>query len=429
MPSSAVRVCLVGAGGHGRLHLRALRVLQAEGVARLAAVVDPTRGRHAVLQRRLAAEGVQWFEDWETYLRRSGAPRAVIVSAPIHLHFDYARRALECGAHVYLEKPPVPVLSQMEALLAAERAAGGARVQVGFSFPFSPQMRMLGHWLRSGRLGPVESYRIAACWPRDDAYYGRCDWAGALWRGGLPVVDGPVTNAMAHRIHDVLWLEAQAGGRPVLPLRLRAELYRARPIASYDTGALHCEFPSGATLSFVFTHACGGEDTRMDVATAGGVVRFRGIDMAMRAPLAADVVHMEEPSHHEALRSFFRAASAGTPPEMGLRDCLGYVRTTNAMLLSSRRIHPIGAEHVTPQGPAGNAIYRIADIEELARACFRGGRTFAEAGAPWGVPGVGVAPGEITAEGVDRLLLDWAADSPARLEDDALSVAGEDSHP
>lgn len=51
-------------------------------------------------------------------------PDAVYVAVPNHLHYRYARQALEAGLSVILEKPTVPRLRELEALYALADAKG-----------------------------------------------------------------------------------------------------------------------------------------------------------------------------------------------------------------------------------------------------------------------------------------------------------------
>lgn len=48
-------------------------------------------------------------------------PIVLSLAVPIPLHLEYAIKAHECGTYVYLEKPPVPLLSKMERLVEMER--------------------------------------------------------------------------------------------------------------------------------------------------------------------------------------------------------------------------------------------------------------------------------------------------------------------
>ncbi|MFS2032363.1 Gfo/Idh/MocA family oxidoreductase, partial [Curtobacterium sp. CT11-45] len=61
----------------------------------------------------------------------TGPVDVVVVAAPIAAHLPLALAALESGADVLLEKPPVTTRADLATLLDAERRSGRV-VQVGF---------------------------------------------------------------------------------------------------------------------------------------------------------------------------------------------------------------------------------------------------------------------------------------------------------
>ena len=53
---------------------------------------------------------------------------AVAIATPVTTHFDLARRAIESGRHVWLEKPMTETVAQAEALIAQKSAQRLARL-------------------------------------------------------------------------------------------------------------------------------------------------------------------------------------------------------------------------------------------------------------------------------------------------------------
>ena len=184
MTRTKLTVALVGVGGYGQTHLQTLRALEKEALFELTDVVEPAPERVADCVKQLAAAGVRCHRTWEELEAVPNFPDCVLLALPIPLHFEYARRAYERGAWVYLEKPPVPLLSQLDNLIVLEGAQ--PRIQVGFQFFHSRQMETLQRWIAEGRLGTITRYRLAVCRPRSDAYYGRASWAGRLVCKGFP---------------------------------------------------------------------------------------------------------------------------------------------------------------------------------------------------------------------------------------------------
>lgn len=123
----AVQRCLfVGLGGIGQRHLRNLRALRGPAVDVHAYRV---RGERRVVTDTLevaAGEdleskyGVEAHGDLDAALGKR--PDVVFVTNPSSLHVDVARRALDAGAHVLVEKPLSHSLEGVRGLLEASRA-------------------------------------------------------------------------------------------------------------------------------------------------------------------------------------------------------------------------------------------------------------------------------------------------------------------
>lgn len=79
---------------------------------------------------------------------------AVAIATPASLHAEHARRALEAGKHVFVEKPLAMRVSEGQFLsdMARER---GRVLMVGHVLRYHPVVRKLLEEVRSGRLGTV----------------------------------------------------------------------------------------------------------------------------------------------------------------------------------------------------------------------------------------------------------------------------------
>lgn len=116
-----ISITLVGASGFGVNHLRKIELMEMEGGARLLNVVEPFLDRIPELSEMLREKKVSVYQSWEDLMVKSDVADCIILAVPIPLHLEYAIKAYECGAYVYLEKPPVPLWSQMERLVEMER--------------------------------------------------------------------------------------------------------------------------------------------------------------------------------------------------------------------------------------------------------------------------------------------------------------------
>lgn len=379
-------VALIGVGGYGQTHLQTLTALEGEGLFQLTDVVEPAPERVKESLSSLQAAGVRCHRSWEELAALEDFPDCVLLPLPISLHAEYARRAYERGAWVYLEKPPVPLLGELDELIAME--GDRPRIQVGFQFAHSLQMRTLQEWIAAGRLGQILQYRLSACRPRSNAYYARAPWAGRLVHNGRAVLDGPVTNALAHGVQDIFAIEAAAFGRPAEPVSVHAELYRSRPIQSYDIASVHGVFPSGARFAIALSHAV-AEDVPpvFEVIGTNGKVEFCGPAKVLQASFAEETCVNPEPTMVSALRAFFQSVIAGEPPRPGLRECRPFVAMTNAMLLAAGTIHDIPAGEVVEVATPDGVMRDVNGLGVYSRQVVGGNLTFSQVGAPWGKSG------------------------------------------
>jgi predicted dehydrogenase len=100
-----------------------------------------------------SAPGARVTADFDELL---AAPEveAVVIATPVPTHYELARRALEAGKHVFVEKPPAMRGAEIEELveLAEER---GLVLMPGHLLLYHPGVRKLKEIVDSGELGDV----------------------------------------------------------------------------------------------------------------------------------------------------------------------------------------------------------------------------------------------------------------------------------
>ena len=115
--TSQVRVAVVGCGYWGKNLVRDFSQLGA-----LEALVDANAETVAGLQAKHGGRALDYAE-----ALADPVIDGIVIAAPAHLHYDLARKALEAGKHVYVEKPLALELVQGEELVRlAERYADRA---------------------------------------------------------------------------------------------------------------------------------------------------------------------------------------------------------------------------------------------------------------------------------------------------------------
>jgi predicted dehydrogenase len=87
-------------------------------------------------------------------LLADGAVEAVIVATPVTTHFELAKRALEAGKHVLVEKPPALTAAEAEELVVTAEEQGRVLLP-GHLLLYHPGVGRLKELIRSGELGDV----------------------------------------------------------------------------------------------------------------------------------------------------------------------------------------------------------------------------------------------------------------------------------
>jgi len=79
---------------------------------------------------------------------------AVIIATPVHTHFELARKALEAGKHVLLEKPMCASTAEANQLIELSLKLGMV-LMVDHTYLYTPSVQMLRKYVDEGRLGQL----------------------------------------------------------------------------------------------------------------------------------------------------------------------------------------------------------------------------------------------------------------------------------
>ena len=115
-------------------------------------------------------------------LLESSEINAVYLPLPPALHFKWAKKALENGKHIFLEKPSTTSAGDTRELLEMAREKGLA-VHENYMFQFHKQIEEIQDIVKGGRIGDVRLYRIAFGFPqrqKNDFRYNKELGGGAL---------------------------------------------------------------------------------------------------------------------------------------------------------------------------------------------------------------------------------------------------------
>ena len=111
---------------------------------------------------------------------------AVYLPLPPALHYKWAKLALECGKHVFIEKPSTTDVSDTNDLIEIAKAKKLA-LHENYMFIYHDQLKAVNDVVASGEIGDVRLYRITFGFPRraqNDFRYIKSLGGGALIDAG-----------------------------------------------------------------------------------------------------------------------------------------------------------------------------------------------------------------------------------------------------
>ncbi|MEU4387589.1 Gfo/Idh/MocA family oxidoreductase [Promicromonospora sp. NPDC023805] len=391
---SLPKIAVVGIHGHGSSHLRKVADLENRGLARLSAVVDPREPDDAP---------ASWFANLGDLLSADAdaLPDIVVLSTPIHTHLPLARAAMEAGIDVLLEKPTTASLTEHAELVAvAERT--GRLCQVGFQTFGSHALPAVVDMIARGEVGQVTGIGAIGTWVRTAAYWARSPWAGRRRMGDRAVVDGVVTNPLAHAVATALWV---GGARASTDIAyVNTDLWRANPIEADDTSSLRAVGTDGTRYGFGLT-LCAAERTPARVLVLGteGEIELEYEHDVVR--LRTGRVVAEKQYGRTDLLENLLLARTGERLLCDVRDTGAFMQVLEAVRTAPDPA-PIGDAYVdwadgiaaAPDGgppvklggtqgnPEGDSRHPVVhDVAEWCERAAREQRTFTELGAPWTV--------------------------------------------
>jgi predicted dehydrogenase len=385
-----VRVAVVGIHGHGASHVRYARERAHHGDLLLVAVADPRPATAGSLDA-----GVAQFASLADLLAVT-AVDVVVLCTPIHTHFPLSALAMEAGADVLLEKPPVTSIADFEAL-AAVIAATGRRCQVGFQSLGSETISAVRGLVDGGAIGELTGVSASGAWLRTRKYWDRAAWAGKRVLNGIEVVDGVVTNPLAHAVATALSLAGAQHAGDIAEIEL--DQYRANDIDCDDTSVVRVRTSAGIPVTLALT-LCAPERSEPFVTVQGSrgrIVVFYTIDVIQvfrdGNPDPVTTVHGRRPLLDDLLA--VRAGKSGALLA-DFADTEGFTLVLDAVRRAPDPV-PIAAEHIEWVGEGPDAHPVVTDVAAWIARAGAEHQTFAELGAPWAratVPAPPVRPVE-----------------------------------
>lgn len=363
------RIVLVGAGGYGKLYVKALT--GRDRGADLIAIcdIDPQLAdRVPVIRQR----NIPVYPTLDAFFAKDSADLAVLVS-PVHFHTDMVLSCLAHGLNVLCEKPLCLTTQQAAAMQAAAEKAGRF-LAIGYQIDYQRDVQALKRDILAGRFGRAKRIAVYHGFCRGAAYYARNDWAGRSTCHGREVFDSPFTNACAHHFQMLTFLLGPTMRTACDIETVQAELYRANPtIENYDIAALRFRTAAGVPILYYTAHpirtACWGPV---------GVLEFENatITYTQEKPVFCGVMADGTPFDYRAvdpgdemqkLTDAIGAVGTGQPPLCGVEADLPHIHAVR--LVQQNPITPVDPALVEQVHTDDDHFYFVKDLEQTLAHC------------------------------------------------------------
>ena len=248
-----LRVGLIGVTGYAYAYVEELTKLVDAGLAAWGAVTIINREAASEQVAFFEAAGIPIYNDYREMLEAEGNSLDwICVPTAIGWHTRMTIDALKRGLPVLLEKPLAPTLQDVERIQSAERESG-LLVAIGYQHTYARTTWEIKQRLLDGLIGKIERIDSLCLWPRGRSYYARNNWSGRLYVDDSWVLDSPLHNAISHVVNLILFLAGPTLEKRADPVGVKAELYRAKPIQSYDTVRTEATLDTGARAAVVLS--------------------------------------------------------------------------------------------------------------------------------------------------------------------------------
>jgi len=259
-PHPHIRYAVVGIG-----KIAQQAVLPAFENARENSVLAAFVSGHPAKARKVSKEHrpvpIYRYEEYDSLLD-SGAIDAVYLSVPNHLHYEYAKKALERGVHVLCEKPFVLEEEQAIELVRLARKTD-TRLMVAYRLHFDPANLRAIEIAQSGKLGALKSFNSNFSFRMEDQSNIRLQkktGGGPIWDIGVYCI-----NAARNLFH------AEPTEVFAFTATHDTETFDQVP----ESISVNLRFPQGRIANFVCSFGTEASD-EFDLAGETGKIRLQG---------------------------------------------------------------------------------------------------------------------------------------------------------
>jgi predicted dehydrogenase len=383
-----IKLAMIGAGGYAYNLIKWIWEIP-DKIKLVAVTSNPARkspGRAACQEK-----GIPVYDDADQLIENvKGVADIIYIPTPINTHLELTKKCIDAGFDVFLEKPPVATIQDLDELTKYV-SKKGKRVPVGFQYLHSTIVQELKKRIVEGRYGQVKQVRGMAGWPRFDLYYSRSDWAGKLRINGDWILDGTINNPLAHMLADELYLASAKPAVMAEPVSVEAELYHGHNIESEDTSSLRIVTDKGIEVLFNTTLCSDTKiDTSVIVECEKAKIEYNAFCKATITLANGEVDKIDDPVEKRVnmLKILADCYENGKPYLVTLETCRPFMLAVNGAFESCggypRSIDKEYLIYSKQSEPTGETIKTvIKDIDRILKDAHEKGKLFSEVGAEW----------------------------------------------
>ena len=378
-----VKLAMIGAGGYAYELIKRIWTIP-EKIELIAVSSNPAR--KSVGSMECQRRGIPVYANIDELLENvKGHADVIFVPTPIHTHYSLTKQCLENGFDVWLEKPPVATIQEIDKLMGLSKKYGKP-VPVAFQSLYSTIMQELKSRIVSGEYGKVLQVSSMAGWKRSDSYYNRSGWAGKLKLNGDWVLDGTINNPLAHMLSNSLYLASSKPGCMSEPVTIEAELYHGHDIESEDTASLRI-FTTDKVKIIFNASLCSKTETGCLTVVECEKARieyknFNSAKVIFNDGRKEKLVDESEQRIY-MLSQLAECYENGTPYAATLETCRPFTLTVNGAFESCGCTHPIDKKYLAISEHGDTIETIIKGMDHILEVSHSSAKLFSEIGVEW----------------------------------------------
>ncbi|MDX2246909.1 MAG: Gfo/Idh/MocA family oxidoreductase [Bacteroidia bacterium] len=242
-PSDTIRLGIIGTGGRGINLMELMRDIPGMEIVACCDIL-PFRLEEGLA---LAASGAKGYSDYRKMLEDNSLD-AIIVSAPLYLHFEMVKNCLAAGKHIYCEKTMTFTIEEAKKL--GELLQTQSTIfQIGYQHRYNPIYKKVNDVIHGDEFGPLS--HIECYWNRNG------NWRKPVadpqferiinWRMYKEYSGGLIAELSSHQINIVNWM---LDAHPTRIMGMGGIDYWQDGRETFDNTHTLFEYPNGVKASF-----------------------------------------------------------------------------------------------------------------------------------------------------------------------------------